>query len=143
MTARVLIIDEDPVLSDLYRTTLEGQGYTTIIATAVPDVAAVMDLQPDLILLDHFHGSTPPGWIFLIQLKTFTETEHIPVVICTADREAVNAQVYDLVIFDVNVVYKPFDLNDFLSAIRYSLPSERVPALATRALARNESVRTR
>lgn len=137
MTARILILDEDPILCDLYRTALEGHGYTTIIANALPDIATVIDLQPDLILLDHFHGSTPPGWIFLIQLKTFAETEHIPVVVCTADREAVNAQVYDLAIFNVNVVYKPFDLNDFLSAIRYSLPSERVPAIAAHLLVRN------
>jgi CheY-like chemotaxis protein len=136
MTARVLILDDDPIWSDLYRTTLEEQGYTTVVASALPDIETVTDLQPDLILLDHFHGSTPPGWIFLIQLKTFAETEQIPVVVCTADREAVNAQIHDLAIFNVNVVYKPFDLNDFCSAIRYSLPSERVPAIAVHALAR-------
>lgn len=139
MTARVLILDEDPVWCDLYRTTLDGQGYTTITASTLPDIATVIDLQPDLILLDHFHGSTPPGWVFLIQLKTFAETEHIPVVVCTADREAVNAQIYDLVIFNVNVVYKPFDLNDFRSVVRYSLPSEQVSSIAARAPARTAS----
>ncbi|HEY0734845.1 MAG TPA: response regulator [Herpetosiphonaceae bacterium] len=137
MTARVLILDEDPVWCDLYRTTLDGQGYTIITASTLPDIETVIDLQPDLILLDHFRGSTAPGWIFLIQLKTFAETEHIPVVVCTADHEAVNAQIYDLVIFNVNVVYKPFDPNDFRSTIRYSLPSERVPAIAAHALTRN------
>lgn len=140
MTARVLILDDDPVWCELYRTTLEGQGYTTITASTLPDTAAVIEIQPDLILLDHFHGATPPGWIFLIQLKTFAETEHIPVVVCTADREAINTQIYDLVIFDVNVVYKPFDLNDFCSAIRYSLPSQPVPAIAAHALERNALV---
>lgn len=139
MTARVLILDDDPIWCDLYRTALDAQGYTTIAASTLPDIATVIDLQPDLILLDYFHGSTPPGWVFLIQLKTFAETEHIPVVVCTADREAVNAQIYDLVIFNVNVIYKPFDLNDFRAAIRYSLPSERVPTTDARALARNAS----
>lgn len=136
MAARVLILDEDPVFCDLHRMALEAQGYTVIVDTLLPEIAMVTNLRPDLILLDHFHGSTPPGWIFLIQLKTFPETEHIPVVVCTADREAVNGQVYDLAIFNVNVVYKPFDPNDLLATIRYSLPSERFPVIAPQAQAR-------
>jgi CheY-like chemotaxis protein len=138
MTARVLILDEDPVLCDRYRTILEDHGYTTVAATTLPDIDTVIKLQPDLILLDHFHGSTPPGWIFLIQLRTYTETEHIPVVLCTADRAAVAAEAQDLSTFNVNVVYTPFDLNDFLATIRYSLPSKRLELAAPRVRARHD-----
>ncbi len=139
MTARVLVLDEDPVLCDLYRTILEDEGYESIVVTSLPEIAAVIELQPDLILLDHFHGSTPHGWIFLIHLKTYAETEHIPVLLCTADMAAVNSHAHDLATFNVNVVYKPFDLNDFLAAVRYSLPPDREAYAAPRLRARNET----
>jgi CheY-like chemotaxis protein len=142
MTARVLVLDEDPVLSDLYRTILEDEGYETIVVSTLPEVDTVIRLQPDLILMDYFHGSTPQGWIFLIQLKTFVETEHIPVLLCTSDVVAVNAHVQDLAMFNVNVVYKPFDLNDFLAAVCYSLPPEQVRYAAPLMHQRNEQARS-
>ncbi|HEX6290968.1 MAG TPA: response regulator [Herpetosiphonaceae bacterium] len=139
MTARVLILDEDPVLCDLYRTVLEDEGYEGIVAQALPEIDMVIRLQPDLILLDYFYGSTPHGWIFLIQLKTYVETDHIPVLLCTSDVAAVNAHAHDLATFNVNVVHKPFDLNDFLAAVRYSLPSDRAASAPLNSRARNGS----
>jgi two-component system, OmpR family, phosphate regulon response regulator PhoB len=140
MTARVLILDEDPALCDQYRTLLEDHGYTATTATTLPEIDTVIRLQPDLILMDHFYGSTPPGWIFLIQLRTFTETEQIPVVLCTANRAAVAAEARDLATFNVNVVYTPFDPSDLLATIRYSLPSERLEVITPRAKARNDKM---
>jgi CheY-like chemotaxis protein len=139
MTARILVLDEDWILCDLYRTILEDEGYESIVVTSLPEMADVIELQPDLILLDHFYGATPHGWIFLIQLKTYAETEHIPVLLCTADSAAVNAHAQDLANFNVNVVYKPFDLNDFLAAVSYSLPPTRGVNIAPRVRARNET----
>jgi CheY-like chemotaxis protein len=141
MTTRVLVLDEDPVLCDLYRTILEDEGYETIVVSALPEIDTVKRLQPDLILVDYFHGSTPQGWIFLIQLKTFVETEHIPVLLCTSDLVAVNAHAHDLAMFNVTVVYKPFDLNDFLAAVCYSLPPKQVRYAAPVMQQRNEQAR--
>lgn len=141
MTARVLVLDEDPVLCDLYRTILEDEGYETIVVSTLPEIDTVKRLQPDLILLDYFHGSTPQGWIFLIQLKTFAETEQIPVLLCTSDAVAVTAHAHDLAMFNVTVVYKPFDLNDFLAAVCYSLPPDQVRYAAPLMLQRNEQHR--
>jgi DNA-binding response OmpR family regulator len=123
MTVRILILDEDPAVRQLYQSTLRKVGYTCLVPLALPEIATVIDLQPDLILLDYFHGSTPYGWIYLIQLKTYAETEQIPVLLCTANRTTVAAHAHDLATFNVTVVYKPFDLEDFVAAVRYSLPN--------------------
>jgi DNA-binding response OmpR family regulator len=122
MPARILVLDEDPDMCQHYRTILEHEGYTVLIQPALPDIEAVRALQPDLILLDYFQGPTPRGWIFIIQLKTYVETEQIPVVLCTKDITSVAAHAHDLATFNINVIPKPFSVSDFTATIRYSYP---------------------
>ncbi|HEX6290966.1 MAG TPA: response regulator [Herpetosiphonaceae bacterium] len=125
MSARILVLDEDPNMCDLYRAVLESEGYEVMMAHSLPEIPIVRDLQPDLILLDYFRGPTPRGWIFLIHLKTYSDTEQIPVVLCTADTATVVEYAHDLATFNVNVVPKPFSVADFAAAIRYSCPARR------------------
>ncbi len=122
MTARILILDDDPDLCTLYQALLDDAGYTCLVHPNLPEIATVIDLQPHLILLDYFRGPTPYGWIFLIQLNTYRETEQIPVLLCTANHATVTTHAQDLATFNVTVVYKPFDVDDFLAAVRYCLP---------------------
>ena len=126
MPARILVLDEDPTMRRLYQAILGIEGYEVIWLARLPEIEAIRDLQPDLIVLDYFHGPTPRGWIFLIQLKTYADTEQIPVVLCTADNAMVAAHAHDLATFNVNVVPKPFNRGDFAAAIRYScFPHQR------------------
>jgi DNA-binding response OmpR family regulator len=122
MSARILVLDEDRAMCHCYRTILEHEGYTVIMQPTLPDIEVIRDLQPDLILLDYFQGPTPRGWIFIIQLKTYAETEQIPVVLCTKDSSAVTDHAHDLATFNVNVIPKPFHIKDFTATIRYSYP---------------------
>jgi DNA-binding response OmpR family regulator len=126
MSARILVLDEDRVMCDLYRKVLEREGYDVIVLETLPEIPVVSDLQPDLILLDHFRGPTPRGWIFIIHLKTYQETEQIPIVLCTKNEASVAAHAHDLATFNVTVVPKPFNDRDFVDAIRYNCrPQER------------------
>jgi two-component system phosphate regulon response regulator PhoB len=125
MSARILVLDEDSTMRSLYHAILEDEGYEVIALASLPDVEIIRDLQPDLILLDYFRSPTPRGWIFLIQLKTYSDTEQIPVVICTAHTAMVAAHAHDLATFNVNVVPKPFSVEDFIAAIRYTRHSQQ------------------
>ncbi len=120
MPARILVLDEDPVMCRHYQAILGAEGYEVVVLANLPEIPTVREIQPDLILLDYFHGPTPRGWIFLIHLKTYADTEQIPVVLCTADVESVSDHAHDLATFNVNVVPKPFNKHDFAAAIRYS-----------------------
>jgi CheY-like chemotaxis protein len=122
MPARILVLDEDTRMCKLYRTILEAEGYDVTLLAKIPDIEVIRKLQPDLILLDHFRGSTPRGWIFIIHLKTYADTEQIPVVLCTKDVATVATHAHDLATFNVNVIPKPFDAGDFAATIRYSCP---------------------
>lgn len=122
MPARILVLDEDTRMCKLYRTILEAEGYDVMLLAKIPDIEVIRKLQPDLILLDYFRGSTPRGWIFIIHLKTYVDTEHIPVVLCTKDAATVATHAHDLATFNVNVIPKPFDNADFAATIRYSCP---------------------
>lgn len=124
MPARILVLDEDTRMCKLYRTILEAEGYDVMLLAKIPDIEVIRKLQPDLILLDYFRGSTPRGWIFIIHLKTYADTEQIPVVLCTKDVATVERHAHDLATFNVNVIPKPFNTGDFAATIRYSCPLE-------------------
>ena len=81
--ASILLVDDDPSVHDMLRRHLDKAGYSVITAD---DGAVALDLarseQPDAILLD----VTMPGmsgWTVLAALKADSDTEHIPVIICS------------------------------------------------------------
>jgi DNA-binding response OmpR family regulator len=81
MQRRVLIVEDEPALSDIYRTRLEMDGFA--VTTAMDGIAgfatAVHD-APDVILLDVMLPGKD-GFAVLADLKANPVTEHIPVII--------------------------------------------------------------
>lgn len=83
MTARILIINDDPGLVDLLTSVLHDEGYEAgglIYPNATLD--SIGRLAPDLILLDLSMGDEIHGWSLLTKLRLYQPTMAIPVVIC-------------------------------------------------------------
>lgn len=81
--AKILLVDDDPLLVRMYQKKLENDGYT--VATADDGDAAlakVREFKPDLILLDIMMPKVN-GLQVLIQLKENKDTESIPVILLT------------------------------------------------------------
>lgn len=81
--AKILLVDDDPLLVRMYQKKLENDGYEVIIADD-GDVALtkIGESRPDLILLDIMMPKVN-GFQVLEKLKENKETSNIPVVILT------------------------------------------------------------
>jgi CheY-like chemotaxis protein len=82
--AKILLVDDDLVLRDMYKARLENSGYQIITAANGEEaIARAADSHPDLALLDVMMPKVN-GFDVLDVLKSTPETKNIPVIILTA-----------------------------------------------------------
>lgn len=81
----ILLVEDDVWLRDLYSLGLKRvAGSTVHTAASAPEALEVLDEHTiDLLILDMFLGEFN-GIEFLHELKTYTDTLHIPVIILSA-----------------------------------------------------------
>ncbi|MBF8250013.1 MAG: two component transcriptional regulator, winged helix family [Candidatus Levybacteria bacterium] len=81
--AKILLVDDDPLLVRMYQKKLENDGYVVVTADD-GDVALtrVNESRPDLILLDIMMPKIN-GLQVLAKLKENNETKNIPVILLT------------------------------------------------------------
>ena len=97
---KILIVDDDPQFLELYSALLQEAGYAVEQADhALSAIAAVVRETPDLILAD-IRMPIVDGVGLVRELKTHTDSRHIPVVAVTGydrpgGREAALQAGYD------------------------------------------------
>ena len=127
---RILIIDDDPVISDLVSINLEMAGYDVQQAMdGIKGQALAVQLQPDLIMLDLMLPNVD-GFTICQRLRRDERTSDIPVLMLTA-----LSQVQDKIQgFDSGAddyLTKPFDVEEMLARVRALLRrSDRIPQAA-------------
>jgi len=85
---RILIVDDDPDITEAMKVVLESKGYQ--VASALDSSAAVDQLgqaKPDLIILDVMMNSPQEGFGFSRWLKHETQYKDIPVLMLSAVKE--------------------------------------------------------
>ncbi len=81
---KILVVDDDPDLRQLYRDRLEAAQYTVVEATNGEEaMARAVEDKPACILLDIMMPRVN-GFDVLDILKTTASTKHIPVIVLTA-----------------------------------------------------------
>jgi DNA-binding response OmpR family regulator len=115
----VLIFDDDASTRELYRDVLEDEGYRVTLFTAPGlEPGAVARMAPELIVLDLRFRHEADGVRWLERLKSDPATRRIPVLVCSGDRHRLEELAGQLAAWDCGVLRKPFDLEEFLAAIR-------------------------
>ena len=121
MTAKILVIDDDPAIRRLLRNTLERADYTVVEARngseALTEAAAG---QPDAVLLDL--GLPDRDGLSLIPL--LRTAEHRVLLVVSA-REATAEKVSALDLGADDYVTKPFDTDELLARLRVALRHRR------------------
>jgi CheY-like chemotaxis protein len=80
---RVLVIDDNPDVAQLFRRFLAGSPYRLIQArTPSTGLALAHELRPDVIILDVLMPSQD-GWQILQQLRTDPVVRSVPVIVCS------------------------------------------------------------
>lgn len=109
LTGRILVVDDDIVLTQGLRMGLERQGYrVSVINDGTGAVDAALASQAELILLDVMMPGLD-GWSVLAQIRAHPDTRRIPVIMLTAvDAGASKVKGFELGADDY--VTKPFNL---------------------------------
>ncbi len=118
----ILVVNHAPEILDLVKELLEDDGYrvTTRSRDAV-GVDDIVDLHPDLIVLDYMWSSSDADWSLLNLLRIDRRTRDIPVVLCTAAVRQVREMEAHLDAMGVRVVLKPFDIDHLIDTVRQAL----------------------
>lgn len=114
--ARVLVVDDDPVIRNLLQVNLELEGYQACLAVDGADALdQISTAHPDLVLLDVMMPGVD-GWEVARRLKAEGATAAIPVVMLTA--RAMHTDVARGTDLGVDAyVTKPFDPEELLALI--------------------------
>lgn len=82
--SKILIVEDNPMNSDMLSRRLTRQGFTTVIAEDGPQgVAMAVSEAPDVILMDVALG-TMDGWEATTAIRADGRSAHIPIIALTA-----------------------------------------------------------
>jgi CheY-like chemotaxis protein len=79
---RVLLVEDDPAIVDMYRYKLELDGYDVSVAAVEAAFLMAVESPPDLIFLN-VQVPNPEGALALKRLRLNDRTQDVPVVILT------------------------------------------------------------
>ncbi len=114
-SARVLVVDDEPNITDLVTTALRYEGFEVASAHDGREALAAVDsFRPDLIVLDVM---LPDLDGFEVQRRLLDRGRPTPVVFLTA-RDATEDKVRGLTIGGDDYVTKPFSLDELVARIR-------------------------
>ncbi|MHC4293390.1 MAG: response regulator, partial [Planctomycetota bacterium] len=86
--AKILIVDDDPDITEVMKLVLENEGYS--LATAENSEEALDSVKsdkPNLIILDVMMNTAREGFIFSRELKSSDDCKNIPILMVSAVKE--------------------------------------------------------
>ncbi len=114
--ARILVVEDSPVIQRLIEMTLKPVGYEVDFAASGPDgLEQARTGAPDLLILD-IGLPGMDGWEVLEALRADEETNSLPVMVLTAHGRANVQDEADLKGANL-ALSKPFDPADFRAAV--------------------------
>ena len=122
MSTRIMVINDDQDILELYSALLTDEGYDVITSKlAFEHPAAVELVRPDLVMLDLKFGTQLEGWKMMQKLRLYRPTAELPIIICTAALREAREQEDHLRSEGIGIVYKPFAIDHLLLAVRQML----------------------
>jgi len=117
MSAKILVVDDEPQIRRMMRTTLTGSGYQIEDARSGEEaLEKFRDYLPDLVLLD----LNMPGMDGLETCRSLRTGSDVPIIILTV-RNAEKDKVEALDAGADDYVSKPFGMQELLARIRAAL----------------------
>lgn len=133
MQYKILIVDDEPMLTELLADYLGDMGYLPFMATDSVQAMEKLKESPDLILLD----INMPGMDGLELCKTIRDEVTCPILFLTA-RDAEQDKINGLLIGGDDYITKPFSLSEVAARISAHLRREARTHDSSRLLASQE-----
>lgn len=116
MRARILVIDDEESICDIFQYNLTKEGYEVDTALSAEE-ALEMDLSKyQLFIVDIMMGDLS-GFDFAKRLRNVSATEYTPIIFCSALNEE-DEKVMGLNIGADDYVTKPFSISEVLARVR-------------------------
>lgn len=114
----ILVVNDTQEILDLFEEILKEEGYrVSLYSFAFDDIAEIVKLKPDLVVLDFMIGGEEHGWQLLQKMKMDRRTAEIPIVVCTAALSLARELEGHLRSKRVGLILKPFDIDELISEI--------------------------
>jgi len=118
---RITVVNDNPEFLALVEDILEDDRYdtTTVDGDRADALDAVRASRPDLLMIDLRMGSEGlHGWKIAQQVRADPDFDGLPVLICSADLDALQSVEADLEgTQHVASLVKPFSIDDLLASI--------------------------
>ena len=128
---RLTVVNDNRELLDLIGEILEGDRYVTTLIESVQDdlLEQICRSEPDLLMIDLRHGDDARhGWEIVQELRGTSGCEDLPVVLCSADVEALNEMEPELgAAARVVALRLPFEIDELLQSIRRFIGRREAP----------------
>jgi CheY-like chemotaxis protein len=124
---RILVVNDTKEILELFRDFLEKElGHQVIMMSYAPDeLDRIADEKPDLVIIDFIIGDREmEGWQLLQKLRMHRPTAKIPIIACTAAVRQVRESEAYLLEQGIEVVLKPFGLDQLEGAVQRALGLE-------------------
>ena len=121
---RVVVINDTKEILELFRDVLEGElGHEVILMSFAPDeLDRILEANPDLLVIDFVIGDREmEGWQLLQKMRMHRDTAGIPIVACTAAVKQVRESEAYLLEQGIEVVLKPFTIDQLEGAVARAL----------------------
>ena len=110
---KVLVVDGDAAILDVIFILLSENNYEVSCSSAGDIIAQIAQLQPDLILIDHFYSEAGEKSLCR-QIKLSNQYMHIPVLLMSTQN---NAAFIAKSCGADDFIHKPFDITAFLKKV--------------------------
>jgi CheY-like chemotaxis protein len=124
----IAVVNDDTTFLELMHDLLEDAGYGVYIwkegASAFDNIK---DKMPNLLVLD-IRIDQPEGGLGVLELMVLDpETSKIPIIVCSADIRALEAQEENYRLHGIRSLAKPFDLDELLKMVEEALAQSQQP----------------
>ncbi len=114
MDTKILVVDDDPVVSDLLKSHFENEGYEVkTVADGAEGINMFKVYEPDLVLLDIMLPKKD-GWAVCREIR---EISSKPIIMVTAKGEVFD-KVLGLELGADDFVVKPFDIKELSARVK-------------------------
>lgn len=122
MGSRIMVINDTQEILNLFHEILTDEGHeVTLYSYGMQDIKEIERVKPDLLILDYVVGREEVGWQLLQKVRMNRSTEGIPIIVCTTIVKMVQEIEGFLSSKRVQVVGKPFMIDDLLAAVSDAL----------------------
>lgn len=120
-----MVMEDNRAILDLFDMLLNSEGYKVFLYEhKAQELNEIIRIRPDLIILDYVVKKERISWQLLEILKLHLETAGIPVILCTTAMKFSEDQQDYFTREQVQVVFKPFNIDDLLFTVKKVLGQE-------------------